>query len=170
MPQGVNGSHLEQLLLNGSGASLVQSTTDAQGRYIFEDARLPIQRRKEGGADRPYGSFQVFGTAPGFGFTWHGMRGFCPTPRPADSPPGEAHIPLYLNEPLIMNLTFGSATKLEGRIANESGKPVPRVLIRLQGCDYLDTAGNRFRYYLVWITKLPPGADHVQISEIRLFK
>jgi serine/threonine-protein kinase len=31
----------------------------------------------------------------------------------------------------------------------------------------LDTAGNRFRYYLVWITKLPPGADQVQISEIR---
>ena len=25
----------------------------------------------------------------------------------------------------------------------------------------LDTAGNRFRYYLVWITKLPPGADKV---------
>ena len=34
----------------------------------------------------------------------------------------------------------------------------------------LDTAGNRFRYYLVWITELPPGADQVQISEIRLFK
>ena len=34
----------------------------------------------------------------------------------------------------------------------------------------LDTAGNRFRYYLVWITKLPPGADKVAISEIRLFK
>jgi eukaryotic-like serine/threonine-protein kinase len=34
----------------------------------------------------------------------------------------------------------------------------------------LDTAGNRFRYYLVWITKLPPGADKVEISEIRLFK
>jgi serine/threonine-protein kinase len=34
----------------------------------------------------------------------------------------------------------------------------------------LDTAGNRFRYYLVWITKLPPGADQVAISEIRLFK
>ena len=23
----------------------------------------------------------------------------------------------------------------------------------------LDTAGNRFRYYLVWITKLPPGGE-----------
>jgi tRNA A-37 threonylcarbamoyl transferase component Bud32 len=34
----------------------------------------------------------------------------------------------------------------------------------------LDTAGNPFRYYLVWITKLPPGADQVQISEIRLFR
>jgi serine/threonine protein kinase len=34
----------------------------------------------------------------------------------------------------------------------------------------LDTAGNRFRYYLVWITKLPPGADKVAISEIRLWR
>ncbi|HEX5901261.1 MAG TPA: serine/threonine protein kinase, partial [Solirubrobacteraceae bacterium] len=34
----------------------------------------------------------------------------------------------------------------------------------------LDTAGNRFRYYLVWITKLPPAANKVEISEIRLFR
>ena len=34
----------------------------------------------------------------------------------------------------------------------------------------LDTATNPYRYYLVWITKLPPGGDKVQISEIRLFK
>ncbi len=34
----------------------------------------------------------------------------------------------------------------------------------------LDTAGNRYRYYLVWITKLPPGADRVKISEIRLYR
>jgi eukaryotic-like serine/threonine-protein kinase len=34
----------------------------------------------------------------------------------------------------------------------------------------LDTAGNRFRYYLVWITKLPPNADKVEISEIRLWR
>ena len=33
-----------------------------------------------------------------------------------------------------------------------------------------DTAGNEYRYYLVWITKLPPGGDKVEISEIRLFK
>jgi eukaryotic-like serine/threonine-protein kinase len=32
----------------------------------------------------------------------------------------------------------------------------------------LDTAGNRFRYYLVWITKLPEDRDRVEISEIAL--
>ena len=34
----------------------------------------------------------------------------------------------------------------------------------------LDTGGTAYRYYLVWITKLPPGGDKVEISEIRLFK
>jgi len=34
----------------------------------------------------------------------------------------------------------------------------------------LDTASNRFRYYLVWITKLPPGEEKVEISEIVLFR
>jgi len=34
----------------------------------------------------------------------------------------------------------------------------------------LDTAGKRFRYYLVWIQKLPPGADSADIAEISLFR
>ena len=34
----------------------------------------------------------------------------------------------------------------------------------------LDTAGNRYHYYLIWITKLPPGADRVKISEVRLYR
>ena len=34
----------------------------------------------------------------------------------------------------------------------------------------LDTGHNPYRYYLVWITKLPPGADKVAISEIRLWR
>jgi eukaryotic-like serine/threonine-protein kinase len=33
----------------------------------------------------------------------------------------------------------------------------------------LDTASQRFRYYLVWITKLPPDAKKVEISELALF-
>jgi eukaryotic-like serine/threonine-protein kinase len=33
----------------------------------------------------------------------------------------------------------------------------------------LHTAGRRYRYYLVWITKLPPAGTKVQISELTLF-
>jgi serine/threonine-protein kinase len=34
----------------------------------------------------------------------------------------------------------------------------------------LDTAGNAYRRYLVWITKLPPGEQSAKISEVLLFK
>jgi serine/threonine-protein kinase len=34
----------------------------------------------------------------------------------------------------------------------------------------LDTATNRYRYYLVWITRLPPDDERVAISEVRLFQ
>jgi serine/threonine-protein kinase len=34
----------------------------------------------------------------------------------------------------------------------------------------LDTASRAFRRYLVWITALPPGGDHVEISEILLYR
>jgi serine/threonine-protein kinase len=33
----------------------------------------------------------------------------------------------------------------------------------------LDTAGNRFRFYLIWIEKLPPGRGSVELSEVVLF-
>ena len=33
----------------------------------------------------------------------------------------------------------------------------------------LDTAGNTYRYYLLWIEKLPPGGERVKISELELF-
>jgi tRNA A-37 threonylcarbamoyl transferase component Bud32 len=34
----------------------------------------------------------------------------------------------------------------------------------------LDTGGTAYRYYLVWITELAPGAESAEISEIRLFQ
>jgi serine/threonine-protein kinase len=34
----------------------------------------------------------------------------------------------------------------------------------------LATGGTAYRYYLVWITKLPPDAERAEISEIRLFQ
>jgi serine/threonine-protein kinase len=34
----------------------------------------------------------------------------------------------------------------------------------------LETGGERYRYYLVWITALPPGASKVEINELALFE
>jgi serine/threonine-protein kinase len=34
----------------------------------------------------------------------------------------------------------------------------------------LSTNGKPYRYYLVWITKLAPGAERAEIAEIRLFE
>jgi serine/threonine-protein kinase len=34
----------------------------------------------------------------------------------------------------------------------------------------INSPGKRYRYYLVWITKLPPEQSSVQIAEIRLFR
>jgi tRNA A-37 threonylcarbamoyl transferase component Bud32 len=34
----------------------------------------------------------------------------------------------------------------------------------------LDTAGKRFRYYLVWIEQLPPDAERVEISDLALLR
>jgi hypothetical protein len=34
----------------------------------------------------------------------------------------------------------------------------------------LDTAGQPFRYYLLWLTGLPPGQHKIQIAEFTLFR
>ena len=34
----------------------------------------------------------------------------------------------------------------------------------------IDSAGTRYRYYLIWITKLPPGSKTVELSEATLFR
>jgi eukaryotic-like serine/threonine-protein kinase len=43
------------------------------------------------------------------------------------------------------------------------------VLVAADQKIQLDTAGNAYRRYLVWITKLPPGQQSAKISEILLF-
>ena len=34
----------------------------------------------------------------------------------------------------------------------------------------LTTGGTRYRYYLVWITDLPPGRQSVSLNEITLYQ
>ncbi len=34
----------------------------------------------------------------------------------------------------------------------------------------LDSAGQRARHVLLWITQLPPGGDSVKVSELQLYR
>ncbi len=45
----------------------------------------------------------------------------------------------------------------------------PRTIGR-QTTIHLDTGGVRYRYYLIWITRLPPSGSSAQLSEVTLFK
>lgn len=45
----------------------------------------------------------------------------------------------------------------------------PRTIGR-QTTIRVDTGGVRYRYYLIWITQLPPNSESAQISELTLFK
>jgi protocatechuate 3,4-dioxygenase beta subunit len=133
----VSGATIYLVSTNGTDALLGKATTAPNGTFTFRDARLPVSRQKD--RDALGGTFQVYGTAPGFGFAWHGMRFYMPQLRPADwNVAGEDHH-LFQGEPLVMDLQFTPAATISGRVANETGRPVRDAAIRIVSCDYLDT-------------------------------
>jgi beta-lactamase regulating signal transducer with metallopeptidase domain/protocatechuate 3,4-dioxygenase beta subunit len=136
----IAGATIYLVSTNGINAPLGITTTDLTGAYTFRDAPLPLRRT---GSDSPaQGTFQVFGSADGRGFAWHGMRFYHPEPRPANRRvPGEDHS-LFQGEPLVMDLAFPAGATLRGRMVDEAGKPVAGVRISLVHGDYLDTQGR----------------------------
>ena len=136
----VAGATIYLVSTNGKDAPLGTATTDESGSYLFRDARLPVSRDRH---DRPVaGTFEVYGTAPGHGFAWHGMRHYQPKPRPADRRVAGEDYSLFQGEPLVMDLTFPPAATLRGRVVDEKGRPVADVKVKVFHCDYLDTKGK----------------------------
>ena len=68
--------------------------------------------------------------------------------------------------------TPGSPTALPRVSPNGAGCELapPRPIDRGQSTIRLDTHGRRMRYYLLWITHLPPGSETAEISELTLFR
>jgi hypothetical protein len=83
------------------------------------------------------GYFQVAGTARGFGFTWHEVRGFRPSLRPAtkdNADPDGGRI-FYKEEPIRVDLVFGLPATLRGRVIDDHGKPLAGVPVQVGYCD-----------------------------------
>ncbi|QEH31564.1 ECF RNA polymerase sigma factor SigE [Aquisphaera giovannonii] len=119
---------------------LATGKSDAEGRFAIRDVPLPVLTPPPGPLpSAEEGRFQVAGTAPGFGFTWHRVRGFRPGPRPAAAEKGDltASTAIHEGEPIRIDLTFGPPASLRGRIADDAGRPLADVPIQV---GYIDEA------------------------------
>ena len=74
---------------------------------------------------------------------------------------------MYAANHFNSSLSFGSPESLSER----GWTPLaPAQALARQSTIKLDTGGVRYRYYLLWITSLPPGSETAAISEITLFE
>jgi hypothetical protein len=77
-------------------------------------------------------------------------------------------VQIYAANHIDLALPYGSSTPLSARGWQGPFGADPSV----GGHERipLDTDGHRFRYYLVWITTLPPGQEYASIAEVTLFR
>lgn len=117
---------------------LATTTTDADGRYRFEDVPLPI-----GPADTAShwdrGLFEVFGIAEGFGLSWLEKQSFYPDRKQVlDStfgPEGEVRTGFGTEDAIELDLTFGPASTLHGRVVDDHGQPIADTELAIRRCE-----------------------------------
>jgi serine/threonine-protein kinase len=69
---------------------------------------------------------------------------------------------------LDLALPYGDSTPLPAR--GWQGPLGSSPLVHNRERNALNAGGNRFRYYLLWLTTLPPGSQRATISGVTLFK
>ncbi len=163
--QPIAGATIYLQSTNGIDARLGATATDENGRYEFRDAKLPVRSVDDGPVQ---GTFQVYGTAPGKGFTWHGMR-FLIVGRRENSPrAANEDDRIFSGEPIEMNLTFRPPARLRGRVIDHVGVPVAGATVSLGNADWLDTKGKEqhqnFREF--WcISAAPPAVTTTKTGD-----
>jgi RNA polymerase sigma factor (sigma-70 family) len=167
----VAGATIFLVSTNQIDRSMGTTTTDRDGTYAFRNARLPISVAKEL-APAP-GTFQVYGTAPSYGFAWHGMRTYLPGPRPANRRVAGEDYSLFEGEPLVMDLQFAPRAALSGRVLDDKRRPIAGAKLQINSCDYLDTKGkeshHNFReFWSVW--NAPAAMTTVTTDEVGHFR
>ncbi|HVW39304.1 MAG TPA: M56 family metallopeptidase, partial [Pirellulales bacterium] len=119
-----------------------KTVTDAQGRYEFRNALLPIAKLSAVG-EPEHCAFEVFGRKQGLGFAWSGRRwffvhAFAKNPQGVSSPqeryrPGET-----------IDLTFSPSARLFGQVVDDRGEPLKGVELVIWGCERLSS--DRFAW------------------------
>lgn len=120
---------------------VAETTTDAEGRYEFREVPLPIQRADTVGG-RDVGSFEVFGLAKGFGFTWRPKKWFYPKGKEgnflfAGLGPDEHPVEYDARDSIRLDLRFQKAATLAGIIVDEHGRALAGATVNINYCEPL---------------------------------
>jgi len=75
---------------------------------------------------------------------------------------------IYVANRIEESLPYGDSTPLTGR--GWQGPVGEDPDVRSGAHIELALGGKRYRYYLIWITKLPPGMEFASLAEITLFR
>jgi serine/threonine protein kinase len=129
---------------DGEHASQTSSVTDGDPSSTWSTENYADGLQKAGVG-------LVFDTSPGGGLAARELE--LRTPKPG------FRVEIYVAKGAVPASITSGWTKVGG----------PVVVHRRERIG-LDTVGQRFRHYLVWITRLAPGERNAEISEISLFK
>jgi protocatechuate 3,4-dioxygenase beta subunit len=136
----IAGARVYLVSLAAEWRRVAETVTDAEGRYAFRDAQLPIERpARNDRVGRDSGSFQVFGQGEGFGFAWRPQKWFYPLPKPPNITyePDRAESPARYeaNDAIVLDLRFLPAARLSGRVVDDRGKPLSGVRLEIRDCE-----------------------------------
>lgn len=109
----------------------------------------------------------TFGEKPGTGFYLDASPGLRARAIEIQSPTPGFSVAIYAADGFDENLPYGAQQSLGERGWSMVGPSRPvgeRTMLSL------DVGGHRYRYYLVWITRLPPAREAAEISEVTLFR
>ncbi|APW61982.1 carboxypeptidase regulatory-like domain-containing protein [Paludisphaera borealis] len=120
------------------------TTTDAEGGYDFRGIHLPVLTSSKllpNQAMPPHIRFLVSGEAPGKGIAWgRGLSMWQFNPENLDENGGQGH--LFLQSNVTLDLKFGKAAALHGRIVDERGEPIPGAKVRVVNHAEIDADGR----------------------------
>ena len=129
----------------GQSRLVMTATTGPDGRFAARGVRLGATPQS-GNQGPEVGEFQVAGTAPGFGLTWHeDIRVHPSERRPSKVPKLIARGPedSYAGEPIQADLAFDHPATVRGRIVNDLGRPLAGVKVQVGVCDDLRQLDGR---------------------------
>ena len=133
----VIGADIELVSTNGARRRLASTVSGEGGYFAFDEKVVPPQAPK-----KDFGTVLIYGSATGYGFSWHGMRFINRGLRTEKMPEAGEGDTYYRNDICVMNLVFPKSQSVEGIVVDENDRPVGDVEVSLASCDYIDTEGK----------------------------